>query len=64
MHAYGAQHELAPYLLGTNGLFGHCVRQGPAFRFWTPCECMMIHGHDQPSQGISNRPIAAVPSSI
>lgn len=48
MHAYGAQHELAPYLLGTNGLFGHFVRQGPAFRFWTPCECMMIHGHDQP----------------
>lgn len=48
MHAYGAQHELAPYLLGTNGLFGHFVRQGPAFRFWTPSECMMIHGHDQP----------------
>ena len=48
MHAYGAQHELAPYLLGTNGLFGHFVRQGPAFRFWTPYECVMIHGHDQP----------------
>ena len=48
MHAYGAQHELAPYLLGTNGLFGHFVRQGPAFRFWTPCECIMIHGHNQP----------------
>eukprot|EP00435_Cladocopium_sp_Y103_P033469 s1134_g8.t1 len=43
LHLYGQQHSLRPYRLTTMGLFGHFVRQGIAFRFYSPIEIMLGH---------------------
>ena len=41
---YGQQHKLRPYQLSNRGLFGHFIRQGTSFRFWTPVEIALLHG--------------------
>eukprot|EP00435_Cladocopium_sp_Y103_P067838 s63_g30.t1 len=48
MAKYGHQHELRPYQLNSKGLFGHFLRQGIAFRFWSPIEIALLHGQSEP----------------
>eukprot|EP00438_Fugacium_kawagutii_P005393 Skav210138 [mRNA] locus=scaffold1493:174319:179500:- [translate_table: standard] len=43
--AYGSQHTLPTELLQANGMFGHFVRQGTSFRFFTPVEVLLLHSH-------------------
>ena len=38
MSRYGQQHTLRPYQLTTKCLFGHFLRSGMTFRFWSPAE--------------------------
>ena len=45
MHLYGQQHSLRPHRLTTMGLFGHFLRQGIAFRFFSPVEILLGHCH-------------------
>lgn len=48
MARYGQQHRLRPYQLTNRGLFGHFVRSGTSFRFWSPSEIALLHVQTEP----------------
>ena len=48
MARYGQQHLLRPYQLSNRGLFGHFLRSGTSFRFWSPYEIALLHGQTAP----------------
>jgi site-specific DNA-cytosine methylase len=48
MSRYGQQHTFRPYQLTTKGLFGHFLRSGMTFRFWSPAEIALLHAQAFP----------------
>eukprot|EP00435_Cladocopium_sp_Y103_P054554 s48_g17.t1 len=48
MSKYGQQHTLRPHLLSSRGLFGHFLRSGVSFRYWSPGEIALLHGQAAP----------------
>lgn len=43
MATYGRHHLLSDNQMGGKGMYGHFVRTGPAFRYWTPPEVAVMH---------------------